>query len=251
MEMSVVCTNHGEVVTNIRKKLTSGISLTLSLLIVGSSLWESRNTTFLFCCSGTIVASFSQSSVCSSIIGVTICKSSASSSECCVVPYWTVCGQYFQIAIANNDLSLAYWYGESVRLSISTMKLLPILRYTSNWGCHRYCTRAAWYLQWINRHGEFIGVNLFLGAGQLLDICVCLYLLPVPKQTDLLLYITGRCVCWSCLHYHHFIIDSDVMMLLLSIRAIWNFAVRQKINLYFYIYTSALVHIIQSMYSGI
>ena len=183
MEMSVVCTNHGEVVTNIRKKLTSGISLTLSLLIVGSSLWESRNTTFLFCCSGTIVASFSQSSVCSSIIGVTICKSSASSSECCVVPYWTVCGQYFQIAIANNDLSLAYWYGESVRLSISTMKLLPILRYTSNWGCHRYCTRAAWYLQWINRHGEFIGVNLFLGAGQLLDICVCLYLLPVPKTS--------------------------------------------------------------------
>ena len=48
------------------------------------------------------------------------------------------------------------------------------------------------------------------------------------KQADLLLYITGRCLCWSCLHYHHGIVGFDVMMLLLSFRAIWNLEARHK-----------------------
>ena len=48
------------------------------------------------------------------------------------------------------------------------------------------------------------------------------------KQADLLLYFTGRCFCWSCLYYHHCIIGFDVMVLLLSFRAIWNFEVRHK-----------------------
>jgi len=48
------------------------------------------------------------------------------------------------------------------------------------------------------------------------------------KQVDLLLYITGRCLCWPCLHHHQFIISFDVMMLLLSFRVIWNFEVRHK-----------------------
>ena len=42
-----------------------------------------------------------------------------------------------------------------------------------------------------------------------------------------LLYITGRCSCWPCLHYYQIIICFKVMMLLLF-RAIWNFEVRHK-----------------------
>jgi hypothetical protein len=51
---------------------------------------------------------------------------------------------------------------------------------------------------------------------------------PFQKQADLLLYITGRCLCWPCLHYYQSIISFDVMMLLLLFRAIWNFEVRHK-----------------------
>jgi hypothetical protein len=57
-------------------------------------------------------------------------------------------------------------------------------------------------------------------------MCLFIFTPSSKKQADLLLYITGRCLSWSCLHYHHFIISFDVMMLLLSFRDIWNFEVR-------------------------
>jgi hypothetical protein len=43
-------------------------------------------------------------------------------------------------------------------------------------------------------------VVVFLNA----KIYVFVYIYsPFQKQADLLLYITGRCLCWSCLHYYH------------------------------------------------
>ena len=92
-------------------------------------------------------------------------------------------------------------------------------------------------LTWRKEDISFLYISLFLYSDVMFEyyiifwsfslndiywIYVLVYIYSqFQKQADLFLYITGR-----CLHYHHFIIGFDVMMLLF--RAIWNFAVRHK-----------------------
>jgi hypothetical protein len=59
-------------------------------------------------------------------------------------------------------------------------------------------------------------------------ICVCYYLLPVPKTSGFVALFYWKMFMLVMLELPPFIIGFDVMMLLLSFRAIWNFEVRHK-----------------------